>query len=75
MIQKVIDIKLSLVSPEFMEFIGINFVLSVILTIFGYVLGLAHAIWVCDGMKFEGDDDDFTPFGFLWKEDNHNNLA
>lgn len=44
--------------------LGINFILSIILTILGYVLGLAHAIWVCDGMKFEGGDDDFTPFGF-----------
>ncbi|MBN1971159.1 MAG: YqaE/Pmp3 family membrane protein [Candidatus Delongbacteria bacterium] len=38
--------------------------LSIILTFCGYVAGLAHAIWVCDGMKFEGGDDDFTPFGF-----------
>ncbi len=38
---------------------GINFVLSIILTICGYFAGLMHAIWVCDGMTFEGADDDW----------------
>lgn len=37
--------------------VGVNLAVSVLLTLAGYVPGLAHVIWVWDGMAPEAEQD------------------